>query len=144
MRIALTIALVCVSIGLPAQAETVAARAVIRAQTIIAPQDLKLLPDTTPGTLSNPSQVVGMEARVNLYPDRPIRSGDIGPPAVIERNQIVALNYHNAGLSILSEGRSLARAAAGERIRVMNLESRVTVTGTVMVDGSVTVGPLNR
>ena len=45
---------------------------------------------------------------------------------------------------IATEGRALDRAGVGERLRVMNLGSRNTVTGTVAEDGAVLVanGPL--
>ena len=43
-------------------------------------------------------------------------------------------------LQIVTEGRALDRAAAGEPVRVMNLASRQTVTGTVAPDGSIEVG----
>ena len=70
---------------------------------------------------------------------RPVRPGDVGPPAIVERNQVVPLTYLNGGLAIRTEGRVLDRAAAGEAVRVMNLASRTTVTGVVRADGSVEV-----
>lgn len=70
---------------------------------------------------------------------RTIRLTDVGPPAIIDRNQIVPLIFERAGLRINSEGRSLMRAGPGDIIRVMNLSSRLTVTGKVQPDGRVTV-----
>jgi hypothetical protein len=72
---------------------------------------------------------------------RPVRAADLGPPAVVERNQIVGLAYRSGGLAILTEGRALARGGVGDVIRVMNLASRATVTGTIGPDGLVAVGP---
>ena len=71
----------------------------------------------------------------------PILPEDIGPPALVERNQIVTLAYDRAGLSIRVEGRSLARAGVGETVRVMNLSSRSTLSGRVQADGTVLVSP---
>ena len=48
--------------------------------------------------------------------------------------------YADGPLRIATEGRALDRAAAGEAVRVMNLASRQTVTGTVAPDGSIEVG----
>ncbi|MEM9126779.1 MAG: flagella basal body P-ring formation protein FlgA, partial [Pseudomonadota bacterium] len=42
-------------------------------------------------------------------------------------------------LSITTEGRALGRGAAGDRIRVMNLSSRTTVTGLIRPDGQIEV-----
>ena len=90
------------------------------------------------GTLA---EAVGKEVRVNIYAGRPVRAADLASPALIERNQVVTLNYSHGGLTIATDARALDRAGPGERIRVMNLESRSMVTGVVMVDGTVNVAP---
>ncbi|MAQ81770.1 MAG: flagella basal body P-ring formation protein FlgA [Maritimibacter sp.] len=124
----------------PAAAETVVAARTIRAQAIITPADVTVIEKTVPGTLSLPAEAVGLEARVILYSGRPIRPGDIGPPAIIERNQIVTLIYRSGPLSIAAEARAMSRAGVGDAVRVMNLASRTTVTGIVRADGTVSVG----
>jgi len=99
-----------------------------------------LLRDVTiMGGLSAPSEAIGLEARVALYAGRPIRAADIGPPAVIERNQIIPLVYRRAGIVISTEGRALDRAGPGDLIRVMNLSSRATVTAQIDAAGSAIV-----
>lgn len=125
----------------PAQAETLVAARTVRAQTVVSAQDLGLIRDTVPGMLTDPAEAIGQEARVTLYAGRPIRPGDLGPPAIVERNQIVPLAYRAGPLSILTEGRALARGGAGDTIRVMNLASRSTVSGRIRADGTVAVGP---
>ena len=92
-----------------------------------------------PGELSRPEDVVGLEARVVLYEGRPILASDVGPAAIIERNQIVTLVFSKGTLSIATEARALGRGGIGDAIRVMNLASRNTVSGTVTPDGSVVV-----
>lgn len=123
----------------PAMADTVLAARTIRAQSLIMAQDLVVKDVDIVGAIDDPMLVVGQEARVALYAGRPIRVGDVGPPAVVERNQIIALIYDQAGLSITTEGRSLGRAGPGEYVRVMNLSSRITVSGRVLPDGRVIV-----
>lgn len=129
------------ALSFPAGADTLVANRTIRAQSVLGPDDLGVLPGTQPGALTAPEQALGQEARITLYPGRPIRPGDLGPPAIIDRNQIVALAYHAGPLAIVTEGRALARAGVGDTIRVMNLASRSTVTGRVRADGTVVVGP---
>lgn len=123
----------------PVLADAVIATRTIRAMTILGPQDMAVVDADIPGALTDPAQAVGLEARVTLYAGRPIAEGDLGRPALIERNQTVALIYRSGGLSIATEGRALDRAAVGEPVRVMNLTSRATVTGTVAPNGSVVV-----
>lgn len=125
----------------PAWADTVVAARTIRAQTILAPGDVRLVPGDVAGTYSALEDVLGQEARVALYAGRPVRQNEVGPPAVIERNQAVTLSYLASGLVITAEGRALGRAGVGDRLKVMNLDSRRTITGTVHDNGTVTVGP---
>jgi len=124
----------------PASAETLVAAGPIRAMSLIGPSDLVLVEGDTPGALADPAEAVGMEARVNLYPGRPIRAADLQPPAVIERNDIITLQFNHGGLLIVTEGRAMDRAGVGERIRVINLSSRTTVTATVVSSGLAEVG----
>ncbi|PWR04366.1 flagella basal body P-ring formation protein FlgA [Meridianimarinicoccus roseus] len=124
-----------------AAADTLIALRNLRSETVVTAVDLGRADTATPGALRDPSAAIGMETRVTIYAGRPIMAQDLGPPALVERNQIVVLNYHHAGLAIVTEGRALDRGGAGDRIRVMNLTSRNTVTGSVARDGSVTVAP---
>ncbi len=133
--------LACAVTSGPAFADTVIAAGTIRGLSLIMPSDVALADGDTPGALSAIEDAVGMEARVNLYPGRPIRPGDLRAPAIVERNEIVTLRYEQGGLLILAEGRALDRAAAGEPLRVLNLDSRNTISGVASARGLVTVGP---
>lgn len=125
----------------PALADSLVATRVIRAQSVLVAEDVARVAAAIPGALSDPAAALGLEARVTLYPGRPIRPGDLGPPALVDRNQIVALDFRAGGLTIRAEGRALARGGAGDVIRVMNLASRTTITGRIRPDGVVAVGP---
>jgi len=127
------------ALGGPALADTVVATRTIRPQSILTAADLTVDSGRLPGAFRRPEAVIGQETRVVLYAGRPVLPEDIGPPAVIDRNQIVTLAYQRNGLSIRLDGRSLARAGIGERVRVMNLQSRATLTGRVQDDGTVAV-----
>lgn len=120
-------------------ADTVVATRTIRAHALVTAADLGLAEGTVPGALSEMSAALGKEARVMIYAGRPVRAGDLRPPAIVERNQIVALTFRRGGLTISAEGRSMGRGAVGETIRAVNLSSRLTVSGVVAADGSVIV-----
>lgn len=111
----------------------------IRAREIIAAADLNVKQADVPGTLTKLSDAAGLEARVALYVGRPLRPGDVGPPAIIGRNEIVVLIFRNGPLQIRTEGRALDRAASGDAVRVMNIASRTTVMGRVRPDGTIEV-----
>lgn len=133
------LALLFMGLAVPASADVVIAARTLRPHTIIMAEDVMIKSGSIPGVASDPSLVIGQETRVALYAGRPIRVGDLSAPAVIERNQIVLMTFAKNGLTIQSEGRSLSRAVPGERVRVMNLNSRSTLSGTAQPDGSITV-----
>lgn len=140
MRRAAALALAFAAAAAPALAASVTAVRPIRAQSVLMASDLELVDETTPGAISALEEAVGLEARVTLYPGRPILAAQLGPPALVERNQMVRMVFQSGPLSINAEGRTLDRGGAGERVRVMNLGSRQIVTGAVADDGSIRVG----
>lgn len=123
----------------PVFADALVATRVIRAGTVLSELDVNLVEAEIPGAATALDQVVGQEVRVTIYPGRPVLTDNIGPPALVQRNQIVPLVYQAGPLAILAEGRALSKGAEGEVIRVMNTTSHVTVSGQVGPDGMVRV-----
>ena len=124
-----------------AMADSVVATRTIKAQSVVQMGDVTLAERAIPNALDNVASAVGQEARISIYAGRPILAADLGPPAVVDRNQIVPLVYQSGALAILTEGRALARGGVGDMIRVMNLASRSTVSGRIAANGAVLVGP---
>jgi flagella basal body P-ring formation protein FlgA len=135
------VACIVLAVVAQARADTVIAAGTIRGQSLIMASDVAVVEGDTPGALSSVADAIGMEAAVNLYAGRPIRPGDLRPPAVIERNSIVTIRYDHGGLVVVTDGRAMDRAATGEPLRVLNLSSRNTVTAIAAAPGLVTVGP---
>lgn len=132
--------LLCLLAAHPALAAGVAPVRPIRAQTLVTAADLEETTESLPGAVASVEEAVGREARVTLYPGRPILLEQLGPPAVVERNQVVRMSYSRGTLAISAEGRALDRGGVGEVVRVMNLASKQIVTGAVTADGSIEVG----
>lgn len=120
-------------------AETVVATQTIRAQQMVTADAVRLDPASITGAYSSLDAVIGQEARSAIYPGRPIMRGSLGEPALVQRNQAVELVYAYGGLRIKAEGRALGRGAAGERVRVMNVDSRTILFGTIAGDGTILV-----
>lgn len=135
-RLALALALAAA----PAMAANVSPARAIRAQTVISAADLTIEDATVPGAVERIEEAAGKEARVTLYPGRPILLSQIGPPAIVERNQLVQMIYRRGALAISADGRALDRGGEGDRVRVMNLGSKQIVTGAVGDDGRIEVG----
>ena len=82
-----------------------------------------------PGGVASIEEAVGLRGQGRALsrpadPREPARA-----PALVERNAVVRMSYRSGPLRIVTEGRALDRAAAGEPVRVMNLTSKQTVTG---------------
>ncbi len=122
-----------------AMADIVVPARTIRAKQIIQVADLVRKDQQVPGAVTSVDALIGQEARVALYPGRPIQEGDVGPAAIVDRNDLVVLVFDRRPLSIKAEGRALGRGGVGDRIRVMNLSSRSTVTGLIRADGQIEV-----
>ncbi|MFN4058278.1 MAG: flagellar basal body P-ring formation chaperone FlgA [Roseinatronobacter sp.] len=129
------------ALAAPVQADTLVATRLIRAATVIGPDDVAPGPSAVIGAARDAAQVVGLEARVAIYPGRPVRLADLGPAAAVERNEIVQLVFRRGALSIVTEGRALARGAIDDVVPVMNLASRTTVQGVIRYPGLIEVTP---
>ncbi|WP_299286700.1 flagellar basal body P-ring formation chaperone FlgA [uncultured Tateyamaria sp.] len=135
MKYFVALLLLCTS----AQADVVTPTRTLRPGTLITAADLTIKAGLQDGMFDRISDVAGQEARIALYAGRPIPFEGIGPPAVINRNQIVPLQFDAGGLTIRTEGRALERGGIGDRVRIMNLSSRATLFGFVQSDGSIKV-----
>jgi flagellar basal body P-ring formation protein FlgA len=123
-----------------ALAQAVVAIRAIRGTSMIGPEDVEVANESdAPGAFHDVDEVIGREAKVTLYPGRPILKGQIGAPAIVERNAMVKMIYADGSLNIVTDGRVLDRGGIGDLIRVMNLSSRQVVTGSVEPDGTIKV-----
>lgn len=124
-----------------ARAEALVATHVLRAGTVVTEADVTMVEAEIPGAVTTLEAALGQEVRATVYAGRPLTEETIGPPAVVDRNQIVPLVFQTAGLAIVAEGRALARGGVGETIKVMNTSSHTTVLGVIGADGTVRVNP---
>ena len=122
-----------------ATADTIVATRSIRPQQLITAEDVRTDPSDVEGAYAYLGDVIGQEARVAIYPGRAVMLGQVGKPALVERNQMVELIFARGGLRIAAEGRALARGGVGERIRVMNIDSRTVLFGTIAENGTILV-----
>lgn len=120
---------------LPATAAVLAAARTLPAGTVITAADLRAVDGDRPG-LSDPSEAIGLQTRITIQEGRPLQASLLQAPKLISRNQIHPLVFQRGALRIVTEARTLSDGAAGEVIRVMNLESRATTSAVIQPDGS--------
>ena len=134
--------------GGPALADdtpAVFAKRTLRVGALITTEDVELrkLPEQrAAGVLERLDDVVGREVRRNLYAGRPVQTADIGAPTIVERNSLVTLAYAAGNLELSTVGRALDSGGLNEAVRVVNVDSRITIVGVVTGPGTVRVGSL--
>ena len=84
--------------------------------------------------------VEGMEARRTLLPGQPIPLTAVAAPEIVKRGQPARLVFHDGGLIIVAQVEAIQSGGTGDVIKVRNLDSGVTVIGTVQSDGSILIG----
>lgn len=125
--------------GTRADGGSLIAARLIAANSEISPRDIGVSAKAFPGALTVLDDAIGREARTTIFAGRPIHAADLRPAAIVERNGLVRITYTTDFISIHTDGRALDRGAPGDRVRVMNLSSRSTISGTVMPDGTIEV-----
>jgi flagellar basal body P-ring formation protein FlgA len=96
-------------------------------------------PNIAGGYATAIDEVSGMISTRTLLPGRTIQVATLRAPFAVKRGASVRLTFAVGNMVISASGTPLENASVGDVIRVRNLDSGVTVSGTVMGDGSVQV-----
>lgn len=96
-------------------------------------------PNIAGGYASSVSQVAGMISSRTLLPGRTIQVNALREPYAVKRGTTVRMTFNVGSMIIAASGTPLDNASVGDVIRLRNLDSGVTVSGTVMADGTVQV-----
>jgi flagella basal body P-ring formation protein FlgA len=87
-------------------------------------------------------RAVGMQARRQLRAGQAIRTADLAKPDLVQRDQSVTLIYETPGIYLTMRGKALDNGTEGDVVSVMNLQSKRTLSGTVIGRGQVSVTPV--
>jgi flagella basal body P-ring formation protein FlgA len=85
------------------------------------------------------NRAVGMQLRKPLHAGQALRTADLVKPDLVQRDQTVTLIYEAAGLYLTIRGKALEGGTEGDVVSVVNLQSKRTVTGTVIGRGQVSI-----
>ena len=85
------------------------------------------------------NRVVGMQARKQLRAGQALKLADLAKPDLVQRDQTVTLIYEAAGLYLTIRGKALDSGTEGDVVSVLNLQSKRTVSGTVVGRGQVSI-----
>ncbi len=92
------------------------------------------------GIFTDPSQVIGKVAIINLSSGQPIRQQSLRSAYIILRGQKVKLQVKGSKFTISSEGHALADASEGQVVQVRNHAGRV-ISGLARINGIVDIQP---
>jgi flagella basal body P-ring formation protein FlgA len=84
-------------------------------------------------------RAVGMQARRQLRAGQALKVADLAKPDLVQRDQTVTLVYEAAGLYLTIRGKALDNGTEGDVVSVLNLQSKRTVSGTVIGRGQVSI-----
>jgi flagellar basal body P-ring formation protein FlgA len=89
--------------------------------------------------ITKPSQAVGLAARSNLQPGRPIRNAELMKPDLVQRNDTVTIVYEVPGVVLTVRGKAADGGAEGDVINVINEQSKRTLQGVIVGPGRVAI-----
>lgn len=96
-------------------------------------------PHLAPGYADSMDQVVGKVSKRTLVAGRTIPLSLLKEPYAVKRGTNVRLTFSSGHMVITARGSSTQDAMVGDVVKVRNLDTGVTVSGTVMADGSIEV-----
>lgn len=87
-----------------------------------------------------PEEAVGMIARSTLLPGRMMYTTAMRQPYLVETGAPARVLFVSGSLTISIVGVPLQSGAAGDLVRVRNMDSGIVFNGVVMADGTIRVG----
>ena len=103
-------------------------------------QEVALNWHPTAPIVRSPAQIEGKVARRTLLAGRLIPEGSVREPYVVETGSPVTVMFVEGGLMISTKAVALQSGAAGDMIRLRNMDSGVVLSGVVLADGTVRIG----
>jgi len=91
------------------------------------------------GVIETHNALVGKIARRTLLPGLPIPVTAVGEPRLVSNGEKVRITFTDGGMTITTYGSALQAGGAGDVVSVRNLDSGLTISGTVQPDGSISV-----
>lgn len=92
--------------------------------------------------LTDSATAIGLAARHALQPGQPLAAADLMKPEIVARNDAVTIVYQVPGVTLTLRGQAKDPGALGDRINVLNMESKRVMQAVVAGPDRVMVGPV--
>jgi flagella basal body P-ring formation protein FlgA len=77
-------------------------------------------------------RAVGMQMRRPLRAGQALRVADLGKPDLVQKDDTVTLIYEASGIYLTVRGKAIDTGTEGDTVSALNLQSKRTITGTVV------------
>lgn len=95
-------------------------------------------PDTVmSGTVTQPNDLIGMQARRVLRAGEAIRLDDVRRPVLVTKGSTVTMTFEAPGIVLTASGRAMSEGGLGETVTVQNPASYRQVSAVVSGPGQV-------
>ena len=95
--------------------------------------------DLATNVILKPDDLMGMTPRQVVLAGQPINSNQVQAPIIINRGDIVTMQFNANGLQLTAQGKALENGAKGDKIRVENVSSNKTIIAQVTNTKEVTL-----
>ena len=109
-------------------------------EAFLVDHDFTSDPPVQGSMIDSHAALVGKLARRTLLPGMPIPLNAVGDPNAVTNGAKVRVVFEQDGLIIETYAAALQSGSVGQVISVRNLDSGLTIAGTIQPDGSVRVG----
>jgi len=86
-------------------------------------------------TIIEADMIIGMAAKRSLQAGKPLASGDVRRPLLVNRGETVTMVLHTPSMQLTAKGRALEHGSRGDTIRISNLQTNTVVDAIVTGPG---------
>ncbi len=91
-------------------------------------------------TILEPEQLIGKQAKKNIDINKVVKIYDVGRAIAVKKKSLITIVYKTKMINLEAQGKALESGGIGDVIKVENLNSKVTVSATIIDIGKVQVG----
>lgn len=86
-------------------------------------------------------RIIGKAARRPVRQGAAVASGDLMAARVIRKDDLVEVLYRYEGVNLTLQGKAVSDAAVGDRLAVLNTQSKKTIEAVALAPGKALAGP---
>lgn len=85
--------------------------------------------------------LIGKEVKRSIRAGQIISQNDVQTQVMVAKGKIITLNFAKGGIMLSAKGKALENGGLGDTVRVMNIQSKSVVQGTVTGPETVSIAP---